>query len=1063
MYSVYIKNFKRNNTVVTNEELMFSVPSANQFPCDRPVVKSSEDAADNFSFTMEASSPYYDALLPLKTLIRVEYDGDVIFSGRVLTPQTSTVYHTKNIICEGVFAYFNDTFYEGVQEKQRGKISLDDYYTRIINNHNTMAPAKTITRGTVGVTLPSDTDKYEPTAWTQTSSLISNLASNYGGHMTIRYSNGTPYLDWYKYYARDLGDGNRPKVVIGKNILDISSDFNIDNVFTYVIPIGDSDKNGKPIYVDGYSYTDKNNVTHTYSGKAVPVSIVRDLYTDQQLTDDFHTPSDYSDAENTYGVIYKTMSFSDATTQAKLWDYTKKWIKNCYFPGAQSFSVKAIDMHIQDPNAPKILIGDCVDVTYLIMINGTPTWVTKKLVCKIIQYDLFNPDNNTYTFGIPSDLLEHDKNNRKKSSQANTSSGATAGSRAIPKGDEEGSLTWRKVWRTIGDSGEDGVYCGLDPYISFGNNGELFGTMKCYDPEDPSDVFTARLVGKITIQNLSTKWVCVSEDKGIFAVVISDETGVSALKVVHWYSKHKGYKYEGSEPAISRFEEIARMIETDPDSSYGGSTNAGQFRDNGQISGSVNCYDPDETSSPSTHPEFVFKAQIVGKFGSAGSIKYVAMSNEYGIFAYTHSAYPDQVRHWYVRAKGIAHEDVKALITEEKTGEVFSTRDSTPDGYKTIEMKTTEEVTDDHGNVTSVGQLFVGLDTFSQAHKLKVRLNDKIQFTDEHGIVQQKDGFVAAEDLNLPDVDSFKTKLIVTDSIIAGKVDATEITAELAYIRDISSDQVTATRYVSAGHIKGTYLQVTNNATFDAAIRIRDVNDTQYNNVGRCFNGLMFTENNGVITLTLSRVDGSQSGSDSFNMASTSFYQNAVEAAHNDGGKTAYFTASRTGQMDPGQSMTLTAYYIDADNVAKRPNTPSGSGKYIDLTVSARSLRLRTPQAAQRPGTSNVTITPGNDTGGVPYDGLAQVVVEGDADLVAGNIKKDVTIFGVTGTYEGSGGSLVNDNIQIHDYGSASTGTPAPTMKAGILQAIDRGSYFSFEVYVQNTDIKKTYYMNFGS
>ena len=38
------------------------------------------------------------------------------------------------------------------------------------------------------------------------------------------------------------------------------------------------------------------------------------------------------------------------------------------------------------------------------------------------------------------------------------------------------------------------------------------------------------------------------------------------------------------------------------------------------------------------------------------------------------------------------------------------------------------------------------------------------------------------------------------------------------------------------------------------------------------------------------------------------------------------------------------------------------------------------------------------------YYGLSQVTVNGDADLVAGNIKKDVNIFGVTGTYEGSGG-----------------------------------------------------------
>ena len=38
------------------------------------------------------------------------------------------------------------------------------------------------------------------------------------------------------------------------------------------------------------------------------------------------------------------------------------------------------------------------------------------------------------------------------------------------------------------------------------------------------------------------------------------------------------------------------------------------------------------------------------------------------------------------------------------------------------------------------------------------------------------------------------------------------------------------------------------------------------------------------------------------------------------------------------------------------------------------------------------------------YDALRSVTVAGDADLVAGNIKKDVVIFGITGTYEGAGG-----------------------------------------------------------
>lgn len=77
------------------------------------------------------------------------------------------------------------------------------------------------------------------------------------------------------------------------------------------------------------------------------------------------------------------------------------------------------------------------------------------------------------------------------------------------------------------------------------------------------------------------------------------------------------------------------------------------------------------------------------------------------------------------------------------------------------------------------------------------------------------------------------------------------------------------------------------------------------------------------------------------------------------------------------------------------------SGKYLSkVTVAATPLETKsvTPSAAAQ------TITP--SSGKI---GMSQVTVAGDADLVAGNIKSGVEIFGVTGSYAGEviNGSLI--------------------------------------------------------
>nr|DAE29815.1 MAG TPA: tail protein [virus sp. ctqEG8] len=98
------------------------------------------------------------------------------------------------------------------------------------------------------------------------------------------------------------------------------------------------------------------------------------------------------------------------------------------------------------------------------------------------------------------------------------------------------------------------------------------------------------------------------------------------------------------------------------------------------------------------------------------------------------------------------------------------------------------------------------------------------------------------------------------------------------------------------------------------------------------------------------------------------------------------------------------------------------SGK--TFTSSAGLLVTGTATSAASPNLQSKTVTPKSTSQTVTpdssYDGLSQVTVIGDSNLVASNIKSGVSIFGVSGSYTSSGSSSGNNNVEAHLITSAS-------------------------------------------
>lgn len=121
------------------------------------------------------------------------------------------------------------------------------------------------------------------------------------------------------------------------------------------------------------------------------------------------------------------------------------------------------------------------------------------------------------------------------------------------------------------------------------------------------------------------------------------------------------------------------------------------------------------------------------------------------------------------------------------------------------------------------------------------------------------------------------------------------------------------------------------------------------------------------------------------------------------------------------------------------------SGYLASGTKKTKSL---TTQAAKTvtPTTSNQTaVASGRYTTGA-------VTVKGDSNLVAGNIKKGTSIFGVTGTYEGSGGGSGGNIETCTVYSPYLVGYEATVFENGAI-AYKQGSADTVENVVRNSII----------
>lgn len=264
----------------SDEELeLFTIPNQNGSRVFLNTSISTDlGSAGSFEFSIDPASIYADIWKHMKTFVRVEYDGDTIFYGRVLTIDRD-MFRTRKIHCEGAYTFFMDSVFLG--KKGGYAITLDEYLTKLINAHNSCmedAPEKMIYLGEVpgnyseNITdeqkIVTDRQKFaDGDGYKDIKSFLEELKSDYGGFMRVRYNSddGKMYLDWMKMYFNSAE--NNQTMSVTSNVIDLSDTVEVNNIFTHVIPVGKNNKyiGGTPAGGGTGGYTGKYKITFTIS------------------------------------------------------------------------------------------------------------------------------------------------------------------------------------------------------------------------------------------------------------------------------------------------------------------------------------------------------------------------------------------------------------------------------------------------------------------------------------------------------------------------------------------------------------------------------------------------------------------------------------------------------------------------------------------------------------------------------------------------------------------------------------------------------------------------------
>lgn len=343
----------------------------------------------SFSFTILPNHPLYYQIYPMKTGIYILNEGAEIFYGRVTSVQTNLDMQ-KSVTCEGALGFLKDSQIKIGKFSGKEANGVEKLFKQIVSSHNgCVGSDREFTVGTISAAKAPGGIDLDEDSYTDARSAIDNILDAYGGYLrAYRNQNGSLMLDLLTEYSREA----KQTISFGVNIIDFKEAHKTEDLFTVLIPEGDSTSDTKRMTISSSKLS-----TMPHEDKVNGITIKRD---GGKLI--------WVQGRDLYGDIYRAETFSGITKGGDLLTRATEFFVQSIKSLEGDLSIRALDRHILNPDIAPIRLGDLVHIVV------EPHGISTDLTAMSIDYDLNAPENTEYEFDKPYKLLKGPLSRQKK-------------------------------------------------------------------------------------------------------------------------------------------------------------------------------------------------------------------------------------------------------------------------------------------------------------------------------------------------------------------------------------------------------------------------------------------------------------------------------------------------------------------------------------------------------------------------------------------------------------------------------------------------------------------------